>query len=359
MEISELAKDWLIAAGIGAGSVGLGLAVRLLWRRLLSPLIRRTETKLDDAVFLPFRNLVIGAICLTGVYFAVRSLEVVHQDPDVMEVLRRFYAVGWVVLATKIAIDLLVAAIRLRAAAAIAERPEAARDVQTRSGFFSKLAVGVGLVFGGLYLLSILGVDVGPLLAGGAVGGIVLGLALQDTLANVFAGLFMNIDRPVKIGDLIKLETGDEGFVEEIGWRYTKIRLWSNNLVIVPNLRLSQSVLTNFNVPADATSVYVRCGVAYESDLEAVEAIVVKVAKAVQDADEGADRAWEPLVRFKEFGESAIYFTAILRAADVNAQFRIQSSFIKALHLRFREEGIDIPFPVRSVRMQTVPGRAE
>ena len=77
----------------------------------------------------------------------------------------------------------------------------------------------------------------------------------------------VTIDKPVSVGDFIKLESGEEGFVEEIGWRSTKMRLWANNLVVIPNSKLSQSVITNYFLPAQEMSVYVPCGVAYDSDL--------------------------------------------------------------------------------------------
>lgn len=207
----------------------------------------------------------------------------------------------------------------------------------------------VVFVVGAIYILSVAGVNISPILAGGALGGLVVGIALQDTLSNVFAGFFLNVDRPVKIGDFIKIEAGQEGFVEDVGWRHTKVRLWANNLLIIPNNKLSQSVITNFSLPDSPMSVYVDCGVSYESDLEHVEAVAVRVAQHVQETTDGGDPSWQPIVRFNDFADSAITFTTSLRSKSINSRLKIHHEFIKALHVAFRNEQIEIPSPMRTV----------
>jgi len=183
-------------------------------------------------------------------------------------------------------------------------------------------------------------------------------LALQDTLSNLFAGIYMMVDRPVTVGDFIKLESGEEGFVEEIGWRNTKVRMWANNIVIIPNSKLSQSVLTNYYLPHQEMSVYVRCGVAYDSDLEHVERVCVEVAKEVMARVEGSATDWQPAVRFKEFADFSINFLVVLRVTDFAAQYLLAHEYIKALHRRFDREGIEIPFPIRTVIMHPPTAKA-
>ncbi len=92
----------------------------------------------------------------------------------------------------------------------------------------------------------------------------------------------MMVDRPISVGDFVKLESGQEGFVEEIGWRNTKVRMWANNIVVIPNSKLAQSVVTNYYLPQQEMSVYVGCGVAYESDLEHVERVCIEVGEEVR-----------------------------------------------------------------------------
>ncbi|MBI4531562.1 MAG: mechanosensitive ion channel family protein, partial [Candidatus Latescibacteria bacterium] len=146
---------------------------------------------------------------------------------------------------------------------------------------------------------------------------------------------------------------------EEIGWRNTKVRLWANNVVVIPNSKLSQSVITNYFLPEQEMSVYVWCGVAYDSDLQHVEDVTIEVAKHVMLEVEGSALDWEPVVRWKEFGDFAITFVTVLRVKEFSAQYKLQSEFIKALHHRFKEEGIEIPFPIRTVILKNAETKDE
>ena len=117
--------------------------------------------------------------------------------------------------------------------------------------------VTVRLLVGALAIITALeslGVPVAPLLTTLGVGSLAVALALQETLANFFAGLYLLADRPVRAGDYIKINDpqGEEGYVESIGWRSSRLRTLKNNTVIVPNQKLSQAILTNYHLPAAA-----------------------------------------------------------------------------------------------------------
>lgn len=234
----------------------------------------------------------------------------------------------------------------------VSERTEGAWDISHQAGLIRKIVNVIVIAIGLLYVLGVAGVNISPLLARGAIGGLAIALALQDMLSNLFSGFYLTIDRPVRVGDFIKLESGDEGFIEEIGWRNTKVRLWANNPVVIPNSKLSQSVITNYFLPEQDMSVYIPCGVSYDSDLQHVEDVALEVARETLARVAGADTEWEPAVRWKEFGDFAITFVVVLRVRSFGAQYRLQSEFIKALHRRFQEEGREIPFPIRTVIMK-------
>jgi small-conductance mechanosensitive channel len=137
------------------------------------------------------------------------------------------------------------------------------------------------------------------------------------------------------------------------------VRLWANNVVVVPNSLLSKSLITNYFLPDQEMSVYVPCGVAYGSDLGQVERVTVEAAKEAMERVKGASTDWQPVVRWKEFADSAITFVAVLRVCEFGAQYELQSEFIKALHRRFGEEGIEIPFPIRTVIVRPSGSGAE
>jgi small-conductance mechanosensitive channel len=351
----SLASDLLVAGGILSAFLLTALLVRLFWMRVLRPLVRRTGTDLDDLLLPPLRVLVVWGLVLIGLHESLASLSAVRASAQTVRLLGRALGVAGASLAVWTALRVFnrLTSWYVRRAA---ERPERARDISTQAALVRKAGNVLLSAVGLLYVLRTAGLDISPLLAGGAVGGLAVALALQDTLSNLFAGFYLTIDRPVKVGDFVKLESGDEGFVEEIGWRNTKVRLWANNLVVIPNSKLSQSVITNYFLPEQETSVYVWCGVSYDSDLQRVEDVTVDVARQVMREVEGADAQWEPLVRWKEFGDFAITFLTVLRVKTFDAQYLLHSEFIKALHRRFREEGIEIPFPVRTVIVKQAEG---
>lgn len=203
--------------------------------------------------------------------------------------------------------------------------------------------------FGALVTLSSIGVSVAPLLTALGVGGLAVGLALQDTLANLFAGVHILASRQVRPGDFVRLSTGEEGYVADISWRNTTVRQLSNNIVIVPNAQLAKSVTLNFSLPEPEQAVLVPLGIGYDEDLEVVEREVVGVARDVQRTVEGAVASFEPFIRYHTFGESSIDCTVILRGRTFTDNYLMKHEFVKRLHARFGDAGITIPYPQRTL----------
>jgi small-conductance mechanosensitive channel len=205
------------------------------------------------------------------------------------------------------------------------------------------------LIFIFLIILDSLKITITPFIASLGIGGVVIGLAMQDTLSNFFSWAYIVSNKPVRIGDYIQVEAGKEGYVERIGWRNVRIRMLSNNTLIVPNNKLVSSLVTNFHLPESELAVLVNVGVAYTSDLEKVEKVTIEVAKEVLQRTEGAVNEFQPFIRYNAFAESSINFTVVLRAKEYAAQYLIVHEFIKRLHQRYRLEGIEIPFATRTV----------
>ncbi|MGW1749133.1 mechanosensitive ion channel family protein [Streptomyces sp. NPDC002092] len=208
------------------------------------------------------------------------------------------------------------------------------------------------LAIGFLVVLQTLGISIAPMLTALGVGGLAVALALQDTLANLFAGIHILASKTVQPGDYIRLSSGEEGYVEDINWRQTTVRALSNNLVVIPNGQLAKTNMTNFMRPEQRLTILVQVGVAYDSDLDQVERVTMEVIAEVMTGISGAVPDHEPAIRFHTFGDSRIGFTVILGVGEFSDQFRIKHEFIKALHKRYREEGIRIPAPARTVALQ-------
>lgn len=212
---------------------------------------------------------------------------------------------------------------------------------------------GTIIVIGFLIILSVLGISITPLLTALGVGGLAVALALQDTLANLFAGIHILMERSIRVGDFIKLETGQEGYVEDITWRTTRVRMLPNNIVVIPNSKLSQSVVTNYYLPEKRMSLLIPIGVSYSSDPEKVEKVLVEEAKKAVGEIPGLLGDPEPFVRFiPGYGESSLDFTLICQVKEFVDQYLAQHELRKRIFKRFKEEGIEIPFPHRTVYLR-------
>ncbi len=145
------------------------------------------------------------------------------------------------------------------------------------------------------------------------------------------------------------MEGNIAGYVEDIGWRSTRIRTLPNTIVIVPNSRIAESVITNNYMPVQEMSIVLQCGVAYGSDLEKVEKVTVDVARKIQQTVPGAVKTFEPFIRYHTFGDSNINFSIILRVEEFVARYLVTHEFFKALKARYDKENIEISWPVRKV----------
>jgi small-conductance mechanosensitive channel len=225
-----------------------------------------------------------------------------------------------------------------------------ALPVTTLSRNLAQLAV---FLLGAMWLLAAFQVDIRPMLTALGVGGLAVALALQDTLSNLFSGFYVAVARQVRLGDYIKLNTGEAGYVTDIGWRSTTVREPANNLIIIPNAKLAQAIVTNYHLPERRMSASLQVGVAYDSDPDQVERILTEVAKQAIGEIPGlvGDPAPEATLD-PGFGDFALGFTLGFQVAEFSDQYGVRQELRKRILKRFREEGIRIPFPSRTIYLQ-------
>lgn len=342
LELINLLPGWfyqLLWSGVVILFVCLmgSIATRLIQRRL-GRLSAQTAWKWNDAVAdalrrgLPFWSLLYGFYVATGFWNVSEQAQAV--------VYRTLYVAGW------FSVVLILAGLAGRLIALYASRFQNALPVTSLTQNLVRIIV---FVIGILTILNGLGISVTPILTALGVGGLAVALGLQDTLSNLFAGFYLTVARQIRVGDYIKLDSGQEGTVEDIGWRSTQIRMLPNNLVVVPNNKLSQAIIVNFDLPSRDLAVTVEVGVDYSSDLEKVERITIEVARDVMRSVTGGIRDFEPLVRYHTLGDYSVQFTAVLRAKTFVDQYLIKHEFLKRLVARYRQEKIAIPFPVQRV----------
>jgi small-conductance mechanosensitive channel len=259
--------------------------------------------------------------------------------------LSRLLLVLWILSFTYVAMRLAGNLIRIYGPNVAEVRP-----VTTLTQTLIQIAIAI---LGLLILLNQLGYSITPILTALGVGGLAVALALQDTLGNLFAGFYIAVAGQIRVGDYIRLNTGEEGYVTDITWRTTAIRALANNLIMIPNSKLAQAVVTNFHLPEKRMSLVIQVGVSYASDPDHVERVMVEEARMAAGEVPGLLAEPEPLTRFNPgFGDHSLNFSLIVQVAEFVDQFAVQSALRKRLLRRFREERIEIPFPTRTVHVR-------
>lgn len=211
----------------------------------------------------------------------------------------------------------------------------------------AKITSLVIILVGFFIALGVLELDkvLTSILAGAGVVGLAVGLALQGTLSNTFGGLVLSFLPRIRIDDYIETSEAS-GFVDEISLRNIVIRRPDNNYVVVPNSKFIDGAFTNYSL-TDRSRISLSCGVGYESDLQQVEDLTVKTIKEafLQKDDE------EVKFFFTEFGDSSINFKVLfwIDMVKVLQENVAKHKAIKLIKRRFDENGINIPFPIRTM----------
>jgi len=333
-------KTWLLPGAVALGGLFLGLFVRNTVLARLQKLAQKSAWKYDDVMVAAVRGPVVLWFVLLGLHIALRILPLSTSADRILG---------------RIALIIAIFSVTWALARFLAGALQAGSADGGLPGVSLIANVVRILVFtvGGLVILQTFGISITPIITALGVGGLAVGLALQDTLANFFAGIRILASGKLRIGDFVKLDSGEEGFIQDITWAQTTIRQMPNSLVIVPNAKIAGAIAINYDLPDQQQGVVVPVGVSYASDLEMVERVTAEVARRLQQESEFAVPDHEPLIRYREFGDSSINFNVILRTTHHTNRFPLISEFIKRLHARYAAEGIEIPFPQRDVHMKS------
>lgn len=319
----------------------IGLFVHKVIMPLIAKLAHKTSIKSDDLIIKTIDKWVIPWFLALGVFLGLKRLEL---DSSFVYWLENGLLIFYIFSATLITARVVSGMMSIKASDSDTILPS--------SSIVGNIVRAIIYIVGLLIILQSQGISITPMLTALGVGGLAVALALQPTLSNLFAGLQLIASGKINHGDFIKLSTGEDGFVEDITWRSTTIKAMSDHIIIVPNSKLADMIVSNYFLPFSALSFIVEVGVSYDSDLNHVETVTKEVIIETLNDMEGGVKDFEPIIRFYGFGDSSINLKAILRVDDYAAQFAIKSEFIKRLHQRYNKEGINIPFPIRTVLMK-------
>jgi len=333
----------LIPLGLLVGTIVAGLIVRRLLFRLVREWAAGTDSHLDVVVTQTLRGPIVLWSIILGLHLATQNSRLparyLHHLPAILS------ALG--VLAVTIAVSRLAGnAVRFYGARV--------KGAQSVTSLTQRLAQIVVLAIGMVWLLKVVfDLSLTPILTTLGVGGLAVALALQETLSNLFAGFYVSISGLVRIGDYIKLNTGEEGYVQDINWRCTTMRTINDNLVVVPNSKLGQAIFTNYYLPEPRMGLSISLGVGYDSDVDRVEKILREETLAAADIS-GLLTDPAPTIRFNP-GPSdwSLIYQINFNIGQFADQYLVQSELRKRLYKRLVREGISMPFPTHNVIMET------
>ncbi|SFR93407.1 Mechanosensitive ion channel [Halomicrobium zhouii] len=336
--------DWQGFLVVVGGAVLTAALLQIAGDRYLKRVTARIPGEVDDVVLRGVHPALYLTVAIGGVFVGVDLFDLAETDAATLEAaVLSLVTVIWLVTLVRVG--------RKVSNAVTDNRYLDRQVVPIFQNVWSAVVVGVA----GFLLLTYWGIDVTPLLASAGVAGIVVGLAARDTIANFFGSLALYVDGTYKVGDYVVLDSGERGRVEDISVRSTVIRTRDDILITVPNATLNNAAIVNESTPRRKRRIRVPVGVAYGSDLDEVEEILLDVAASTESV---LDRP-SPRVRFRQFGDSALEHELLCWVPNPALRARVTHHLNRGIYQRFQEANVEIPFPQRDVRLSSAAAGGE
>lgn len=350
IDLSQLPSLLFVPACILIVSLTIGITVNnMVEKRLHQHVSKLDESSLVYIIIQGLRGIPINLSLVIGLYWIVNTS---NLPGSVAKLFSYILFTSIVFTLTRLVERILSRLVELKLSSG-------SNDTE-QSTLLNMIFKGIVYSTGLLIILDYYNISITPIITALGVGGMAVAFGLQETLANIFSGLQLILSRQVRVGDYIRLNTGDEGKVTDINWRFTTVMPTTRGSeVVIPNKTIAGSITTNYSRPCDDIVIVIPVGVAYDSDLEHVERVTLEAAlKVMKEVDgyeptpdeNGVDTNYmAPAVRFHTFADSSINFNVILHSPFFGNQYIIKHKFIKELTKRYRDEEINIPFPIRTI----------
>ena len=327
-----------------------GIILGFIFKRFVHSKLKKAAEKSDwagdDAVLEAIEPHIVIWFFLAALSIAVSNIQALEPSNAYLTNILNDYVPKFLIIVLIGSVTLAVGKLSVSLFNLWAEGQEKGFPSTTMFTNFVRIAV---YVIGILIILDALSISITPMITALGVGGLAVSLALKDTLTDVFAGLHILLSKKVQVGDFVQIDTGDMGYVKNISWRNTIIMERTNNIIHIPNTRLSSAIIKNFDSGDPSFSIKIPVGVGYSSDLDKVEKVTREVVDDIQNSMEETNKNYEPTMRFQNFGESSINLMVYFRGNRYGDQNPIIHQFIKLLHKKYSDSGIEIPFPMRTV----------
>ncbi len=316
--------------------------IPLVEKFILRHITGRTKTRLDDQIIHHSGKTLKRVVWLGGIFFVAKSLQsvllgsAVKYINGILYIILVFLIVNFLSSIFQLLLDWY------------SKRWGKTVNGRTKDEFgplFRRLIVIVVYTIGLVFILNHFHQDVSSIIVSLGVGSLAVALAAKDTLANMISGFMIMTDRPFRIGDRIRLESGEIGDVYDIGLRSTKILTFDNTLIVVPNQQIINEKVTNLSYPDPQIRVKIEVGVAYGTDLDRVKSLLVKICKKHPEVlDDPPPKAY-----FINFGDSSLDMMLVCRVGEWGQQWRVGEELRMDIKKTFEKEGIEIPFPQRVI----------
>lgn len=331
-------------------SLSVWIAIGFLLTGIIVPIGRRrakrTESLIDDTIVDLVRGPVLAIIILHG---AFTSLSILGLEEGMMSILGTVYGIILILLLTWVGYQIF-RRVLIRYGKTLAKKTESTLDDRLIP-VVDKIGAVVIVIFGAVFVMQYLGYDITLFLAGLGVLGLVIAFAAQDTLSNFFSGIHLMLDRPFAVGDRLTLESGEPCTVMDVGLRSTRLYdLVDHNVIILPNNKIAKMKILNQTRPDERARVAVELGVAYGTDIQKVEDILLDII--ISHPHVLKDEETKPFSRFLGFEESSLKFMAKGWVDRLENKWQTEADLKKEIERRFKKEGIEIPFPQRVVRLE-------
>jgi len=331
-------NKFIFAALILLLSVMMGKLFLFIVERVVLVFTSRTKTRLDDLIIEKTRRPLFYILILSGVSLAFSQLSL----NDMASSITHRIIASLILFIFAIAVNRVVGVLIDVLGKKWAEKTTSTLDDELLP-LFRKVSTVVLFVMAFIFILKIWKVDITGLLAGLGVAGIAIGFALQDSLKNIFGGVFLILDKNIKVGDRVKLDSGEIGEVMDIGLRSTRIKTFDNEMIIIPNGNMATNKIQNLVLPDVRQRVNVKFSIAYGTKIETVEKVIIEAISKVN----GMIKDPAPVVVFLEMGDFSLNFVCRFWINNYNNSEAARSSANRLIYEALNKAGIEIPFPTR------------
>jgi len=342
----ELFKDYLTISYVQSilvvfGSIVTALIIDLLFTRILNRITSKTKTDLDDKIVKLLHKPIFYSLLLIGLTLAV---QIIQLPEAITFTLNGFMKTIAVIVWSMAGFNLLKLILNWSSS-----KQRVNKLIQSHTlPLFDN--IGKIVVIGGsiYFILLAWDINVTAIIASAGIIAAAIGFAAKDTLANLFAGLFIMADAPYKIGDYVNLDSGERGMVTDIGLRSTRLLTRDDIQITVPNSAIAMSKIVNESGgPSENERIRITIGVDYGSKIEEIKTLLIDIAKANKNVLD----APFPRVRFRTFDESQITFQLLCWILKPELRGRVIDELNSEIYNKFQQQKITIPFPQRTVHL--------